>query len=243
MNIYFFADEGMELPSSGDTVTAGQPVAGVTASEAAAQRLINTTWASGKPGSAFKVTFSGFPTGWVNGLTGDDTGTYAPVDRSFGTWTSAGTSARSKSFTIPKTATPGFTYNVVARHTNGPAAQGESLVLSEPFQVCTLLPNRPFTRPPTDLTFTGRVPTDGRRKRVMLYQRFTPAGQPPLAGGFAAAKGWKRIKSWYAGSDGRFNSGRRLEGRTAWYCLWYAADREHWGAWTSVVKVPYWKDM
>ncbi len=242
LNVYFFGDEGLEVPTSDVPVIPGSPVAGLTAPEADAQRMINTTWASGKPGSVFKVKFNNFPAGWANRLTGDDTATAAAVDKSFGSWTSAGRSSQTKALTIPRTATPGFTYRIVAQHTNG--AHGDrDLTLAEPFQVCTLNPNRPFTRPPTDLYFTGRVPTDGKGKRVMLYRRYTSAGQPPYAGGFLEAKGWKRIGSWRCPTDGRFRSSGRLEGRTAWYCLWYAGDSQHWGAWTSVVKVPYYKDM
>jgi hypothetical protein len=238
LNVYFFSDEGVEVPTSDVTVTPGSSTSGFTALEAAAQRMINTTWASGKPGSVFRVKFNNFPAGWMNRLTGDDTATPKAADKSFGSWTSVSRSSQTRTLTVPRTATPGFTYRIVAQHTNG--ARGDrDLTLSEPFQVCTLNPNRPFTRPPYDLYFTGRVPNDGHRKRVMLYRRYTGGGQPSYAGGFLEKKGWRRIESWHAGSDGRFRSHGNLEDRTAWYCLWYAGDSTHWAAWTSVVKVPH----
>jgi hypothetical protein len=242
LNVYFFSDEGVEVPTADVTVTPASSVAGLFLFNATATPVIYTTWASGKPGSVFKVKFNNFPAGWVNRLTGDDTATPKAADKSFGSWTSAGRSSQTKTLTIPKTATPGYTYRVVAQHTNGAHADRD-LTLSEPFQVCTLNPNRPFTRPPYDLYFTGRVPNDGHSKRVMLYRRYTAGGQPPYVGGFLEAKGWKRIGSWRCPPDGRFRSDGRMEGRTAWYCLWYAADSTHWGAWTSVVKVPNYKEL
>ena len=62
--------------------------------------------------------------------------------------------SQAKKFTIPRSATPGHTYRVWAQHANGP--KGDlGVALDEPFQVCTLNPNRPFTRPPTDLYLHG----------------------------------------------------------------------------------------
>ena len=228
---YFFGNESMEIPTTGVTITPGGTASTtLTADEANAQRvwISSPRWASGKAGTAVKISLQNFATRWFNSLIGQDS--CNERTKGFGDWTSAGTATQTRSLTIPARPRRG------ARTSCGQTMRTTRLGCpsSHPSKCAHSLPNRPFSRPPYDLYFTGRVPTDGHRKRVLLYQRFASAGQPAYAGGFTKANGWSLKRSWRVNADGKFRSDGWLEGRTAWYCLWYAGDSEHWGAWTSV---------
>ncbi len=230
--VYFWNDEGMEFSLNGLTATAGAPVAsGLTLDQAAAQRMYNFSWASGKPGTKTTIKFQNFPAGWQNHLSGYSVAGGAAKD--FGTWTSpGGTSWLSKSFTIPLSAKPGFNYDVAADHTTG------TLSLAEGFQVCTLNPSKASLAAPGSIRFSGRVPfKQGSRKTVILYKRLTSAGQPGRVGGPTKVSGWKKVTSFKTDTAGKFRSPLVSASRTAWYVLWYPRDNSHWGAWTSVKKV------
>jgi hypothetical protein len=238
MNAYFFSDEGIEVATPRTTVTPGYstPV-DLYVHEADAQRIYNGTWASGKPGSTFKLQFNNFPAGWENRLVGDDSATGLHLDKSYGSWTSSGTGWQTRTLTIPKAATPGYAYRIWAEHTNGPKGP-YGLALYEPFQVCTLNPSKIVISGSGRVSFSGRVPfVSGKTKRVMLYRRYTSARQPAYVGGFATAKGWTKVASATSNGSGKYSFTRIPVTRTAWYCLWYPEDPQHWGAWTSVVKV------
>ena len=238
VNVYFLADQGMELNPGGATVTSGQKATTLFAKQAEAPRIFNTTWASGKPGSAFKLQLVGFADGWALKLTGDDTATGRTTDASFGTWDSPGpVGVKTRNLTIPKAATPGYTFYVRAHHTNG-SHGNDGLVLWEPFQVCTLNPTSTAVSSGGKLGFSGRVPfQSGKTKRVLLYQRSTAGAQPLTKGGFTSSKGWSNVASATANGSGKYAFRAFSPQRTAWYCVWYPGDAQHWGAWTSVVKV------
>jgi hypothetical protein len=235
--IEFWLDEGTEISLDGLHTSPGTSVAsGINVNQADAQRMVpKSAWGSGKPGSSFVIRFQNFPPGWVNQLSGFSEGNGA--GKSFGSSTSDGTD-RSKTFTIPKSASPGFMYDITATHRDGP------LSLTEPFQVCTLVPSKASLSAPGPIRFSGRVPfKKGSRKTVILYRRTASAGQPLHNGGFASWNGWKKIATFRTDTAGRYRSPLVNASRTAWYVLWYPANASsanssyHWAAWTSVVKV------
>jgi len=236
--LIFWLDEGTEISLDGLQTSPGTTVAsGLNVLQADAQRLKppKGNWESGKPGSKLVIALQNFPAGWVNQLSGFCEGNGA--GKSFGSWTSDGTN-RSKTFTIPTSAVPGFTYDIMAAHRDGP------LTLSETFQVCTLKPSKASLAAPGSIRFSGRVPfKKGSRKTVILYRRLTSAGQPARPGGFASWNRWTRVAKFRTDTVGRFSSPLVRASRTAWYVLWYPgnaasdASSYHWPAWTSVVKV------
>lgn len=233
--VYFWNDEGVELPLSGLEARPGQTTSsGIVVNQADAQRLYNPTWASGKPGSIAKISFQNFPAGWSSVTYGMSQKPSTPAFKSYNTWTSAGgASPVLRSLAIPKTAPPGFTYDIYAQHSDGP------LLLWEPFQVCTFTPSRTAVSSSGYVRFSGRVPfKKGSTKRVLVYRRTSSAGQPAKAGGFSLYNGWRKVGSCTTNGYGQYTTPSFRPGRTSWYVLWYPGDgADHWGAWTSVAKV------
>ncbi|MFA4964814.1 MAG: hypothetical protein WC709_04155 [Thermoleophilia bacterium] len=233
--VYFWSDQGTELPLSGQSVSpATTTTSGVEVDQASCQRITNSSWASGKPGTVTKLSFQNFPAGWVNWMYGQsEAGGVQPV-KTYSDWTSpGGTSWVSRSFTIPTTAKAGFTYTIHAEHADGP------LLLSEPFQVCTFTPSRTAVSRTGTVRFSGRVPFNpGYAKKLIVYKRTTTAGQPTVKGGFTSWKGWTKVGTCMTDTSGRYTTKSFRPGRTSWYVLWYPRDSKgHWGAWTSVAKV------
>ena len=232
--VYFWSDQGAEVSLSGLTASAsGTTASGLNIDQVDSPTVYNFTWASGKPGSAAKISFKNFPVGWVNDMFGQSDAASSSGVKNYSDWTSpGGTGWTSRKFTVPTTAKPGFNYNIYASHTAGP------LTLSEPFQVCSLNPSSAVAWS-RGIVMSGRVPfrAGGSSKRVLLYRRYTSGGQPQYVGGFSSYKGWKLIKHAHTYDNGHYRSNRFWPTRTAWYCLWYPKDRDHWGAWTSVTKV------
>jgi hypothetical protein len=232
--ILFWSDEGTEVSLAGLHTSPGTSVAsGLNVNQVDAQRVYNFSWASGKPGTKTTISFQNFPAGWANVLFGLSEG--GGAGKAFGTWTAlGGTGWVKRGFTIPTSAKPGFTYNIFAAHADGP------LLLSEPFQVCTLNPSKASLAAPASIRFSGRVPfKKGSRKTVTLYRRLASAGQPGKVGGFSSWNGWRKVRTFKTDTLGRYRSPLVGASRTAWYVLWYSGtgDPDHWGAWTSVRKV------
>jgi hypothetical protein len=230
--VYFWDDQGTELSLSGLSVRANDVTpSGIEVQQADCPTIYNFTWASGKPGSAARISFRNFPAGWVNAMYGASDGG-GPV-RTYSDWVSpGGTGWTTRTFTVPATAVPGFDYTVYASHATGP------LTLSEPFQVCTFKPSRTRVSRTGTVRFSGRVPFDaGHSKRLTIYRRTTAAGQPPKAGG-STVRGWTKVGTATANGSGRYTTKHVQPRRTSWYVLWYPGDgAQNWGAWTSVAKV------
>lgn len=241
--IYFWDDEGMELPVSGTAVSPGTTASTeVTAREADAQRVFMDYWGSGKPGTRTRLVMNNFPEGWTNAIGGVADWPQTAASKSFGTFTSQGDEYESKSMTIPSGVAPGYAYWVWADHSQG------SLSLWTSFQVCTLKPSRATVGRSTAIALSGIVPIKGHEgskrgtpKYVHLYKttssRLAAKGQPPVSGGGTRAAGWTRIGKVRTDGLGKYRKGSVRPGRTSWYVAWYPRDSWYWGAWTSVAKV------
>ena len=117
--VYFWDDQGAELSLSGLSVRANSTIpSGIEVVQADCPTIYDFTWASGKPGSAARISFHNFPAGWVNAMYGASDGG-GPV-RTYADWFSpGGTGWITRTFTVPATAVPGFDYYVYASHTTG----------------------------------------------------------------------------------------------------------------------------
>ena len=232
--VYFFVNEGRELSTTGLSATPGQDTARtLNCNEYGSPRCYtsDTSWDSGKPGSAAKFYFRYFPAGWINDLSGYD---YDSGKASLwhSSWKSPGKSAVARTLTVPSGAKPGHTYMFVASHRNG------VLYLKYPFQVCTLNASDTTPRPGQTVRLYGVVPVNpGHSKRVIIYKRYASAGQPQYYGGPASLNGWTRVG--YDNTDGKgYYSKSVTANRTTYYIVYYPKDNTgHWAAWTSVRKV------
>ena len=239
-SIYFWDEEGMELPVNGTAVQSGvQASPGVTARETDAQRIWMDYWGSGKPGTRTYVVMNNFPAEWTNAITGVADWPASATPKSFGTSTSDGDAYTTKLMTIPSGAAPGYAYWVSTDHTQG------HLSLQTSFQVCTLKPSKATVRKGTAIALSGIVPIKGHygskkgtRKYVTVYKTTsarTARYQPGMSGG-ATVKGWTKVGRVRTDGLGKYRKGSAPT-RTTYYCVWYPGDSWYWGAWTSVAKV------
>jgi len=242
--LYFWDNQGLELPVGGIAVSSGQEAEpGQTVYQAQAQRLWMDGWGSGKPGTRTWLGLNNYPSGWVNSVGGVADWPSSASPKDFGSFTTTGNAADDwKRITIPSGAAPGYAYYVWADHDDGP------LSLTTWFQVCTLKPSRATVGKSTAVGLSGVVPikghegsTRGTPKWVHLYKttssRLAAKGQPPVNGGGARAAGWTRIGRVRTDGLGKYRKGSISPGRTTWYVAWYPRDSWYWGAWTSVAKV------
>lgn len=242
--LYFWDNQGLELPVGSIAVSPGQEAApGQTVHQAQAQRLWMDAWGSGKPGTRTWLGLDNYPSGWVNSIGGVADWPESATPKDFGSFTTTGNAADDwKRITIPSGAAPGYAYYVWADHDGG------SLSLSTWFQVCTLKPSRATIGRSTAIALSGVVPikghegsTRGTPKYVHLYKttssRLAAKGQPPVNGGGTRAAGWTRIGRVRTDGLGKYRKGSIRPGRTTWYVAWYPRDAWYWGAWTSVAKV------
>ena len=67
--LYFWDDQGLELPVDGVAVSSGQEAApGQTVYQSQAQRVWMDAWGSGKPGTRTWLGLNNYPSGWVNSI-------------------------------------------------------------------------------------------------------------------------------------------------------------------------------
>lgn len=238
--VYFWMDEGDEIPAmNGQSITAGATLGGTyTVDESTAKRTWTGGWGSGKPGSTARLWIENYPAGWLNYLYGMSDDPQSSGYKTFGTWTSGGTSARSKALTIPAKAKPGYSYYLWLAHDSGP------LTLATTYQVCTLNASKTTIRKGGSVKLSGIVPTEGhwgskagKSKKVIVYKRTKAAGQPAKKGGFTKWNGWTRVGTYKANGLGKFSTGYLRPSRSTWYVAWYPGDNWYWGAYTSVRKV------
>ena len=242
--LYFWDNQGLELPVDGIAVSSGQEATpGQTVYQSDAQRVWLDGWGSGKPGTRTWLGLDNYPSGWVNSIGGVADWPNSATPKDFGSFTTTGNAADDwKRITIPSGAAPGYGYYVWADHDGG------SLSLSTWFQVCTLKPSRATVGRSTAIALSGIVPIKGHEgskrgtpKYVHLYKttssRLAAKGQPPVNGGGTRAAGWTRIGKVRTDGLGKYRKGSVRPGRTTWYVAWYPGDSWYWGAWTSVAKV------
>ena len=236
--MYFWSDQGMEYyPAAG--VTAGMRSAqSVNVSQDDAQRIFVTApyWASGKPGTTATIRHWNFPAdwklqfwGWPDAPTG---GT-----KNFGTAVAPVTDPFSKKFKIPTTAPAGYQYRFQTDHADGP------LLLTTPFQVCTLKATKTAIRRGARIKLSGVIPTQGhwgstpgKTKYVTIYKRTKSVSSAPTVWD-ATRKGWTKVARVKANGLGKYASAYLKPTRTTWYVVRYPGDDWYWDAYTSVLKV------
>ena len=235
--IYFWDDEGMELPVSGIAVSSGTTASPtLDVREAQAHALWSILWGSGKPGTTTKVVFERFPAGWVNELGGVAAWPETAAFKSFGTKTSSGAKYEAKSITIPAGTAPGYKYWIWADHSTGP------LSLMTSFQTCTLNASNTTLRRGARIRLSGVVPVKGHEgstrgitKNVIIYKTTKSTGQP--TSWVPKATIWTKVATVRANGLGKFISGYLKPTRTTRYVVRYPGDSWYRGAYTSVRKV------
>jgi hypothetical protein len=236
--IYYWTNEGAELPVAGLSVSPGAAYPGtITTHEADAQAIWLDGWGSGKPGTATYLVFERFlASGWSNDVTGHALYPYNSPTKSFGAWTSNGSELQAKKVTIPTTVKPGYAYDFTATHTTG------SLTLDASFQTCTLAASSGTIRRGASVRLSGIVPTQGHAgstpgkvKTVVIYKRSKSAGQPYYWD--ATKSGWTKVGTAKTDRFGKYHSALLRPSRSTWYVVRYPADAWYWGAFTSVRKV------
>jgi hypothetical protein len=242
-SVYFWDDEGMEIPVNGITVSSGsQASPGQIVHQSDAQRVWMDYWGSGKPGTSTWLILNNYPTGWVNQVYGVADYPSSARVKAFGNYTSTGEEYQGKRVVIPSTAAPGYRYWVWAEHDEGP------LSLQTWFQTCTLKPSRATVSRGTAIALSGVVPIKGHYgskkgtpKYVHIYKttssKLAAKGQPPVVGGSTREAGWTKVGKVRTDGLGKYRKGSIRPARTTWYVAWYPGDSWYWGAWTSVTKV------
>lgn len=243
--IYFWDDEGMELPVSGTAVSPGATASpSLDLYQEDAQRIWTDFWGSGKPGTVTWLGLENYPNGWTNRIGGVASWPSTAAEKALGSLTSDGSTAPDwKRFTVPSTMAPGYKFYVWAEHTTGVGP----LSLVTWFQTCTLKPSKSTVGAGTAIALKGVVPvkghrgsTPGIRKYVTIYKttssKVAGKGQPPRAGG-KTVTGWTKVARVSSDRLGRYSKGSIRPSRTTWYVAWYPGDAWYWGAWTSLAKI------
>ena len=154
--IYYWSNEGAELPVAGFGISPGvaYPTT-LTLNEAAAQAVWMNGWGSGKPGAATWLGFRGYPAGWINAINAQATWPFSAATKSFGSMTMTGAKTQAKKLTIPSTVKPGYAYSFDVSH------RGGALALSTWFQTCTLAASKTTISHGGAVRLSGVIPTAG----------------------------------------------------------------------------------
>ena len=241
----FFWDEGIEFFGT-IGVSSGTNAGTLTVDEADAQRvwLKSPYWYSGKPGATVKVALNNFPAGWINRVTGYTDDPKGTASKTFGTWTSAGTSTQSKSIKIPSTAKPGYGYWIGFQHVDSTAADANEypLYLEEMYQVCTMKASKTSVRTGTKIRVKGIVPTAGNwgdgkglRKVVTLYAHKGTAPVPTKWD--PRSKGWIKVGSVRTNGYGAYTTPYFKVFKTLTLVARYPGDDWYYDGYTSTQKI------
>jgi hypothetical protein len=239
----FFSDEGVEFYDSIGVTSGATSGTSISVDEAAAQRLWmqSPSWYSGKPGATVKLMLENFPSGWINRVTGYTDDPDETSSKVFGTWTSAGASATSRSVQVPPTAKPGYGYWIGFQHVD--AADSEyPLYLEEIYQVCTLKASRTSVKAGTKIRVTGVVPTQGHwgsqagvGKTVTLYAHKGVAPVPTRWD--PTRKGWIKVGSVRTNGYGAYSTRYFRPLKTLTLVVRYPGDDWYYDAYTSTQKI------
>lgn len=238
----FFWDEGVEFYGSINVVS-GSTSGSLTVDEAAAQRIWLTSpyWYSGKPGANVRVAIDGFPTGWINSVTGytdDPDGTSSMM---FGTHTSTGTATQYMTYKVPVTAKPGYGYWIGFQHVDG-SGNSYPLYLEEQYQVCTMKASKAKVRKGTKIRVKGIVPTEGhwgtqkgKTKVVTLYAHKGTAKVPTKWN--PKGQGWVKVGSVRTNGYGAYTTPYFKPLKTLTLVVRYPGDDWYYDGYTSTQKI------
>jgi hypothetical protein len=235
--VYFWDDEGMELPVSGTAVSPGTTASpALDVHEADAQAIWTSGWGSGKPGTKTQLVLDRYPAGWGNEIGGNADWPETAPFISLGSKISSGATLEALNITIPSGAAPGYKYWIWADHTSGPL----SLVTS--FQTCTLKASKTTIVRGSMIKLSGVIPTKGHSgskrgitKSLVIYKTTKNTSQPTTWQPKSAL--WTKVATVRANGLGEFTSGSLKPTRTTRYVVRYPGDSAYWGAFTSVCTV------
>jgi hypothetical protein len=237
--VYFSAHECLEFATAAKVTAGKRSVQTIDVDQNAAQRIgiARPFWASGAPGTAVTVAHEGFPAAWTLGYSGYSDSPASTASQPLGSLTTASAEPFAFAVKVPAGAPAGYLYVVQVQHREG------RLVLSAPFQVCTLKSSRATVRRGGSIRLRGAIPTEGHlgaeagiRKWVTVYARTRRASQPPPVWN-AGARGWKVVTRVRADGYGRYATGALHPSRTTWYVVRYPGDGWYQPAYTSVIRV------
>lgn len=243
-SVRFFLNEGVEFKfNPALSVTSGTPSGYVTVYEQDAQRLWVSSpyWHSGKPGATVKVALDNFPSGWINSVTGYTDDPKETASKSFGNHTSTSPATQYRSYKIPATAKPGYTYYLGFQHVDG-AGDEYPLYLESEYQVCTMKPSKTSVKKGARIRVTGVVPVEGhwgarkgKAKTVTLYAHKGTAKVPTKWD--PKGQGWVKVGSVRTNGLGAFTTPYFKPLKTLTLVVRYPGDNWYYRAYTSTAKV------
>jgi hypothetical protein len=215
----------------------------VVVDEADAQQVYvgRPYWASGKPGATIGYDLTNWPAGYKATFAGYDENPDSDVSVQYsGEWTSTG-SAGTIALTVPKTATPGYSFDVEATRSDS-LWSFTGLRIYDGYQVCTLKASKSSVRKGTLITVSGVIPTQdhwgteaGISKTVTLYAHEGSAAVPTKWD--PRSQGWQKVYSIKADGFGRYKSRTFRPNRTLTLVVRYPGDDWYWDAYTSTQKI------
>jgi hypothetical protein len=223
--VKFWINVGMEVPFTGSVSAGAVSSARVVAdeSQALAIAIMLPWWESGKPGSKVVMALDKFPLGRRTEVTGYTEDPESNSLQDFGTYVSEGDQTEFIGLTVPKSATPGYSYYFTFDNLDG------RLNLQTYFQVATLKTSSSTIRRGGSVRLSGIVPTEGHwgsevgnPKTVTIYQR--QKALPNALDGDPYRKGWTKVGTCRANGLGRFLSGSLHPAKSTWYVLRYPSD-------------------
>jgi hypothetical protein len=238
-------DEGVEWAGS-TPVTTDVPTGSIVVDESKASWTYVGApyWASGPPGAQTKHVMEQ----WLAPMRARILGHEDSPAGTGKSWPNelVGTTAarRVVKLTIPRTATPGYTYVIRALRSDLISAHGGISMLNPTttFELCTLKASKTSISRGAAVRLSGVVPTQGhwgsqpgRRNTVILYARTkSPSGQPKTWD--ATKSGWKKVARFKSNKLGAY-ARRVTPAATTWYVVRYDEDNWYYGGYTAVVRV------
>lgn len=242
-SVRFFLNEGVEFSGAFNVTSGAKSDYVITVYEQDAQRLwmSSPSWRSGKPGATVKVAFNNFPGGWINSVTGYTDDPKETASKSFGKHASKGAATHLRSYRIPPTATPGYTYYLGFQHVDG-AGDEYPLYLESGYQVCTMKPSKTSVKKGARIRVTGVVPVEGhwgarkgKAKTVTLYAHKGTAKVPTKWE--PKGQGWVKVGSVRTNGLGAFTTPYFKPLKTLTLVVRYPGDNWYYRAYTSTAKV------
>ena len=243
--VSFWNNEAVEWQTSSPIpiVTDALSPGSVTVDEADALQVYVGApyWASGKPGATIGYDLTNWPAGYKATFAGYDENPDSDVSVQYsGEWTSTG-SAGTVALTVPKTTTPGYSFDVQATRSDS-LWSFTDVSIYDGYQVCTLKASKSSVRRGALITVSGVIPTQGHSgsdagisKTVTLYAHAGSATVPTKWD--PKSQGWQKIYSIKADGFGRYRSKTLRPNRTLTLVVRYPGDDWYWDAYTSTQKI------
>jgi hypothetical protein len=195
-------------------------------------------WTSGKAGTKVLLVLENWPDGYLVAFYGYSQSPTGPTSYWPHAVHSTGAYYRAVSLTIPKSAAPGYDYELHVVRDSADSA----LDLTTYFQVASLTASHASVHRGRAVRLSGVIPTQGHMgaqmgkvKLVTVYQRSKAAGPPTVWN--PTAKGWRKVATVRANGFGKYTTGLLHPRHTTWYVVRYPGDSWYSPAYTSVIRV------